>query len=107
MKKLAGTLMVLGVLVAGLGIAWPYQSSAQEDCERFRAKAVSLLDEAVAAKGTPRERELMVEAESESAFAEAACESAGIFRRTGYMILGGGLVLLVLGFAFSRKKTAA
>ena len=107
MKKLAITLMVVGVLVAGLGIAWPYQSSAQEDCERFRAKAVSLLEAAIAAKGTPREQELIDEAEGESAFAEASCESADIYRSTGYMILGAGLVLLVLGFVFSRKRPAA
>jgi hypothetical protein len=107
MKKIAIVLMVLGVLVAGLGVAWPYQSDAATDCLRFREKAVSLADEAIKAKGTPREQELIAEIESESSFADSACERAEGFRSTGYMILGAGLLLLVVGFVLSRKKAAA
>jgi hypothetical protein len=107
MKKVSIALMVLGVLVAGLGIAWPYQSDSSQDCERFRAKAVALLEEATQAAGTPREQELMTEAEGESSFADGACERADGFRRQGYMILGGGVLLLVVGFVLSRKKAAA
>ena len=106
MKKLAIALMVLGLLVAGLGIAWPYQSDSRQDCERFRAKAVSLLDEAIQAKGTPREQELITEAEGESAMADVACENADGYRSTGLMILGAGLLLLVVGFVLSRRKGA-
>jgi hypothetical protein len=107
MKKLAIALMMVGVLLAGLGVAWPYQSSAQENCLRSRAKAVALLDEAIQAKGTPREQELAAEAEGESFFADAECERADGFRTQGYMILGSGLLLLVVGFVLSRKKPAA
>ena len=107
MKKLASALIVVGVLLAGLGVAWPYQSSAQENCLRFRAKAVALADEAIKAKGTPREQTLVAEAEGESFFANAECERADGFRTQGYMILGAGLLLLVAGVVLSRKKPAA
>jgi len=107
MKKLAIALMVLGLVLAGLGLAWPYQSSAGEDCLRFREKAVSLAEEAIKAKGTPREQELVAEIESETSFADSACERADGFRSTGYMMLGAGVVLLLVGFVLSRKKAAA
>ena len=106
MKKIPIALMVVGVLVAGLGVAWPYQSDSAQDCERFRAKAVALLDQAIQAKGTPREQELVTEAEAESSFGDAACERADGFRTQGYMILGAGVLLLVAGFVLSRKKGA-
>ena len=107
MKKVAMALMVLGLLVAGLGVAWPYQSSSAEDCLRFRERAVNLLDEAIQAKGTPREQELIAEAEGESSFADSACERADGFRAQGYMILGAGVLMLLVGFVLSRKKPAA
>ena len=108
MKKLAIALMVLGVLVLGLGIAWPYQSSAQADCERFRAKAVSLLEEATkAGEGSPRAQELIEEAEGETSFADSACENADGFRRNGMIIAGTGALLLVIGFVLSRRKPPA
>ena len=89
------------------GVAWPYQSSAGEDCLRFREKAVALLDEAIQAKGTPREQELMAEAEGENAFADSACARADGFRTQGYLILGAGVLLLAVGFVLSRRKPAA
>jgi len=104
MKKIAIASMVVGVLVIGLGVAWPYQSDSQADCERFRAKAVSLLEEATKAEGTPRAQELVEEADGESSFADAACERADGFRSQGMMILGAGALLLVVGFALSRRK---
>ena len=106
MKKLASALIVVGVLLAGLGVAWPYQTSAQENCLRSRAKAVALLDEAIKAKGTPREQTLVAEAEGESYFADLECARSDAYRMQGYMILGAGLLLLVVGFVLSRKKPA-
>ena len=67
---------------------------------------MALLDEAIQAKGTPREQELVAEAEGERVFADSECERADGFRTQGYMILGAGL-LLVVGFVLSRKKPAA
>ena len=105
MKKLAVALMVLGVLVSGFGVAWPYQSDSQADCERFRAKAVALLDQAVQAKGTAREQELVAEAEGQSSLADFACARADSFRSQGLLFVGAGVLLLVIGFVLSRKKT--
>jgi hypothetical protein len=107
MKKLAIALMVLGVLVIGLGGAMYASSEQQKYCEEFRLKAVALAEEAVKAQGTPRERELMDEAQSESEMADQTCGYADDTRQQCLLIAGGGLVLLVVGFVLSRRKPAA
>lgn len=107
MKKLAIALMVLGVIVIGLAGAAYASSENQRYCEEFRLKAIALLDEAIKVEGTPREQELMEEAQGESAAADQMCGYAAETRQQCLLLAGGGILLLVVGFVLLRRNAAA
>jgi hypothetical protein len=107
MNKLGLALMVLGVLAVLGGFGYYQSHESPKYCLEFREKALALATEAVAAAGTPREQELMAEAEGESAMADSMCESADQAKQESMMIAGGGVLLLVVGFVLSRRKPAA
>ena len=108
MKKIIPIgLMVVGFVVIGLGGAMIASSDNQKYCEEFHLKAIALLDEAVKVKGTPREKELTDDAQSESEMAEQMCGYAAQTRQNAMLVAGGGLLLLVLGFVLSKRKPAA
>ena len=108
MKKIISIgFMVVGFVVIGLGGAIVASSENQKYCEEFHLKAIALLDEAAKAQGTPREKELTDDAQSESAMAEQMCGSAAQTRQNAMLVAGGGLLLLVVGFVLSKRKPAA
>lgn len=104
MKKLAIALMVLGVIVVGLAGAAYATSENQKYCEEFRLKAIALLEEAIKVEGTPREQELMAEAQGRSDAADQMCGYAAETRQQALLLAGGGVLLLVVGFVLSRRK---
>jgi len=106
-KTISIGLMVVGFVVIGLGGAIVASSGNQKHCEEFHLKAIALLDEAVKVQGTPREKELRDDAQSESDMAEQMCGDAAQTRQNAMLVAGGGLLLLVVGFVLSRRKPAA
>ena len=108
MKKPIGiVLMVAGLAGVVMGFGYTASSSAAEDCERFHQEAIAILDRATAVEGTPEAQALMEEAQGKSDMADITCEHAGVMRRDGLMISGGGLLLAGIGFFLFRKGKAA
>ncbi len=111
MKKMLGIVMLLaGLAGVGLGFAYTASSDAPATCEKERREAVDLLTQATAAgDGTEKATELIAKAKEKSDWADADCVRADAMRSQGYMISGGGLLVLAIGlvlFMKAKKATA-
>jgi len=103
-------MLVAGLACVGLGFAYTASSDAPATCERERHEAVDLLAQATAAgEGTEKSKALIAKAKEKSDWADGDCVQADSMRSQGYMISGGGLLVLLIGlvlFMKAKKATA-
>jgi Flp pilus assembly protein TadB len=109
MKKTIGmVLLVAGLAGIGLGFAYTASSDAQQECERMRSEAVTLLEQATqAGEGTEESQALVAQAQEKSDWADGDCARADSMRQQGLMISGAGLLVLVIGLVLFLKAKKA
>jgi hypothetical protein len=106
MKIIAVILLVLGIGLSALGAGF-FLSSDYERCQRFNSEAEERLSEARAARGTPREGQLMEEARLEVDSAERACRNAKRTQQSAMVAGPGGLAAIIVSvvlLSISRKR---
>ena len=110
MKKIIAVVLLLAgiglIALAAFGFLF---SEDQANCHRYRSEAQAKLNEAMAARGTPREAALVREAREDSDLADQVCRQAGQTQQNMTLAGLGGLALIIVSIALlviSRKRTA-
>ncbi|MCM3872852.1 MAG: hypothetical protein ND895_19400 [Pyrinomonadaceae bacterium] len=109
MKIIAVIVLVLGIGLSALGAGFLF-SSDSEVCQSYNRAAEEKLREADAARGTPREAELINEARMEVDSAERACRNAKRTQQSAMLAGPGGLaaiIVAVLLLVMSGKRRHA
>ena len=110
MKKLiAVALLVVGIGLGAIGAYKYFFNEDQERCLRSTDRAIELFNQAAAATGTSRGRELLEEFSRENAVVEVTCRNASQTRRRAMLMGLGGVASIIISVVLlfiSRKRTA-
>ena len=109
LKIISILLFVGGLALAGAGAYGFFYNEDQARANSLSAEQNRLLAEAVSAKGTPRERELMKEYEDNKGVVELVWRNARQTRQSAMLASGAGLVLAIASLVMliisrSRKR---
>jgi hypothetical protein len=107
-KVIAGIFLLVGIGLATLCGGY-FSSEDQERCERYRATAVGLLEQARALEGTPKSAAFAEEARIESETADVACKNARQTRQRARLAAAGGLASIIVAIALfinARRRTS-
>jgi hypothetical protein len=108
LKFIPMLLLIAGIAWTGFCAYGYFYNNDRSRALGYAAEQQSLLVEALRAKGTPRERELMNEYEGMNGLTELAWQNARNTRQTIMLAGGGGIALITVSLIIiSRKRRSS